>query len=289
MALRARRTPGWLNAAAAGCALGAGVRHPPPDRGRRRVPRARHWHAPAALPGTASADHAIAAFAGGFVLAGIPTLVANALITGSAFSFPYSLAHGSMFGAANIPFGLRNLDALLASSGAALTGWGWECVPRPLDPRPRVRPGSRRLHHQKFAAYRLAAGGDHRYAFRWPTSGREVMGCTGSGPAITSRFFAPLFLLTARGFFVLAGRADGGQGGEKTIPVIAAFGLFFALSLPAGAILPTQAFAVSRLQRGRRIARRAVRRHLTGTGARRPCAGRVAGLGRGLADTGFRS
>ncbi len=30
-----------------------------------------------------------------------------------------------MYFAANIPFGIRNLDALLASFGAGIYGWGW--------------------------------------------------------------------------------------------------------------------------------------------------------------------
>ena len=49
-----------------------------------------------------------------------------------------------------------------------------------------------------------------------------------------------MFLLTARGFFVLAGLGKGKQLGEKPAPVVFAFALFFALSLPAGAILPSR-------------------------------------------------
>jgi hypothetical protein len=40
-------------------------------------------------------------------------------------SLPYSLAKGSMYSIENWPFGLRNMDVLLASSQPALFGWGW--------------------------------------------------------------------------------------------------------------------------------------------------------------------
>ena len=61
----------------------------------------------------------------GGAAAALPTLAANHLITGNALTFPYTLAKGSMYFAANLPFGIRNLDVLLYSSGTLLHGWGW--------------------------------------------------------------------------------------------------------------------------------------------------------------------
>jgi hypothetical protein len=61
----------------------------------------------------------------GMVVAALPTLALNQIITGNAFSFPYSLAEGPMYLAANLPFGIRNLDVLLYSTGSFLHGWGW--------------------------------------------------------------------------------------------------------------------------------------------------------------------
>ncbi len=57
--------------------------------------------------------------------ASVPTLVHNAVVTGSCWSLPYSFAQGSMYGADNVPFGIRNLDAILRAASAGLTGWGW--------------------------------------------------------------------------------------------------------------------------------------------------------------------
>ena len=240
MALRARRSRGWLNAATAGLALGAAFGLRPLTAVAVALPMLA-----LAFTGTRpSGNHlrlsgTIAPFAGGFALAAFPTLVANRLITGSAFSFPYSLAHGSMFGAANIPFGLRNLDALLTSSGAALTGWGWEWFHGPWVIALAFAPAvvalitkRTRLSDWLLAAMVLCAAVAY--------VGTRGHGMHGFGPRYHFEVFAPFFLLTARGFFVFAGRGDRGQGSEKKVPVIAAFGLFFALSLPAGAILPNR-------------------------------------------------
>jgi hypothetical protein len=67
----------------------------------------------------------IAGTAVGVVIGLVPTLIANRAITGSFLSLPYSLARGSMYAIENWPFGLRNMDVLLASSQPALFGWGW--------------------------------------------------------------------------------------------------------------------------------------------------------------------
>ena len=59
------------------------------------------------------------------LLASIPTLAHNTAVTGSPLSLPYSLTSGTMYDLAHVPFGIRNLDAILVSTSSSLTGWGW--------------------------------------------------------------------------------------------------------------------------------------------------------------------
>ncbi len=61
----------------------------------------------------------------GGVVGTLPLLWTNLVVTGNALHLPYTLAKGTMYGFANLPFGLRNLDAILASTVPALFGWGW--------------------------------------------------------------------------------------------------------------------------------------------------------------------
>ncbi len=127
LALRARRHGRWTTATAAGLALGMAFGVRPLTAVAVAVPLLLlALPGPQASGGRDRTRNAVAGFVGGFILAALPALGANELITGNPFSFPYTLTHGSMFGAANIPFGLRNLDALIVSSGAANLGWGWD-------------------------------------------------------------------------------------------------------------------------------------------------------------------
>jgi hypothetical protein len=74
-------------------------------------------------------SHAIAFVAGG-VVGAAPTMIGNAIVTGSPFSFPYSFVYGDFYSLSNIPDGLRNLDLLLVHAAPALFGWGWPlCSP----------------------------------------------------------------------------------------------------------------------------------------------------------------
>jgi hypothetical protein len=238
MALRARRSSSWFTTFGAGIALGAAFGVRPLTAvavvapvlilaaSRSRTPRVE-----------VRTPIAIAAFFGGFACAATPTLFANSLITGSAFSFPYSLAHGSMFGAANIPFGLRNLDVLLASSGTAALGWGWSFFHGPWIAALVFAPAlvtllTRRAH---LSDWLLAAT---IFCVVVAYVGTRGHGLHGFGPRYHFAAFAPFFLLTARGFFVLAGLGDTAPNGERRLPVIVSFGLFFALCMPAGTILP---------------------------------------------------
>ena len=240
MALRAQRERQGLYAVGAGIALGLtfGVRP------LTAVAVALPLLAMAIRHRQDSSDHPrsriiIAAFVGGFALAATPALVTNALITGSAFSFPYSLAHGSMYGAANIPFGLRNLDALIASSGAACFGWGWNVLHGPwilaLTFAPALIPLLAK--RARTSDWLLAATVASVLAAYMGTRGH---GLHGFGPRYYFEVLAPLFLLTARGFFVLAGLSERTPRVERRGPVVAAFALFFALCLPAAAILPSR-------------------------------------------------
>jgi hypothetical protein len=238
MALRAQRERHGLYAAGAGIALGLtfGVR--PLTAVAVALPllamAIRHRQDSGDYPRSRTI---IAAFVGGFTLAATPALVTNTLITGSAFSFPYSLAHGSMYGAANIPFGLRNLDALLASSGAAIFGWGWSLLHGPwilaLTFAPALIPLlAKRARNSDWLLAAIVASVLAAYV------GTRGHGLHGFGPRYYFEVLAPFFLLTARGFFVLAGLGERTPRVERMGPVVAAFGFFFALCLPAAAILP---------------------------------------------------
>lgn len=233
MALRARRPRGWTSAAAAGIALGLAFGVRPLSAAAVLVPVVvlAAFRSGRRLPMT------VAAFAGGFGAAATPTLIANALITGSALSFPYSLAHGSMFGLSNIPFGLRNLDVLLASSGAAATGWGWSLFHGPWITALVFAPAlvslfTKRARASDWLLAATALGVVVAYV------GTRGHGLHGFGPRYHFEAFAPFFLLTARGFFVLAGLGEDSVGQERRLPVVLSLSLFFALCMPAGAILP---------------------------------------------------
>ncbi len=240
MALRAGRGRHWLEAAGAGIALGLAFGIRPLTAVAVAVPmlamvvRKRYDSGVRTRRRTTAA-----AFVGGFALAAAPTLVANALITGSAFSFPYSLAHGSMYGAANIPFGLRNLDALLASSGAAIFGWGWSLLHGPWVLALTFAPALVPLFAKRARTsdWLLAATVASVLAAYVGTRGH---GLHGFGPRYYFEVLAPFFLLTARGFFVLAGLGERAPRFERMGPVVAAFGLFFVLSMPAAAVLPVR-------------------------------------------------
>jgi len=238
MALRAQRGRTAFDASCAGVALGLAFGVRPLTAVAVAVPLLVMAIRPRQSPNTpARVPITVAAFAAGFAVAAMPTLVANLLITGDALSFPYSLAHGSMYGAANIPFGLRNLDALVASSGAAVFGWGWSLLHGPwilaLTFAPALVPLiAKRARTSDWLLAATVASVLVAYI------GTRGNGLHGFGPRYYFEVLAPFFLLTARGFFVLAGLGERTPRVERMGPVVAAFGLFSALCLPAGAILP---------------------------------------------------
>lgn len=240
LALRARRSTGWLDGAGAGFALGLAFGVRPLTAAAVALPifaiatlRPSLSDNPNRLRSTA------AGFAGAFALAAVPTLAANALITGDAFSFPYSLAGGSMFGAENLPFGLRNLDTLLASIGAGSTGWGWSLFHGRWILALSLAPAlvallTRRARTVDWLVAATIASVLVAYM------GTRGHGLHGFGPRYHFEVLAPFFLLSARGFFVLAGLDSKTPQTERWVPVVVAFTLFFALCLPAGAVLPSR-------------------------------------------------
>ena len=184
-----------------------------------------------------SAQARMLGFTVGGCLGAAPALVANHLITGSALAFPYSLAGRSMYLTENIPFGLQNLDVLLASTGASLFGWGWEIVHGPIVGAAALSlalvpflMGRRRSYDFLLGAMVICILVLHL--------GTRGHGLHGFGPRYYFEIFACLFLLTARGFQELGRMGGSGQLVERRIPVAAAGLLFFALCMPAGAILP---------------------------------------------------
>ncbi len=169
--------------------------------------------------------------------AAVPTLVTNALITGDPFSFPYSLASGPMYFAANLPFGLRNLDTLLYSTANSIHGWGWPSFHGPFWVAlglafafipfllRRARAGDLLLAAM-VAAVMLAHLGSRGH------------GLHGFGPRYHFEVVAPLLLLNARGFAELARLGTGGRALERRLHIAVVSTLFAILCLSAAAALP---------------------------------------------------
>lgn len=166
------------------------------------------------------------------LLAGIPTLMHNAVVTGSGLSLPYSLTRGAMYGLANIPFGIRNLDAILVSASSSLTGWGWPLVtgglalalPLAFVFLPFLLRRTRREDWLLLALLAIVALG------HLPT---RANGLHGYGARYVFDVAACLFLLGARGFRELARWAQPSRTAVTTVIAI-----FLALNLIALAALP---------------------------------------------------
>jgi len=238
LVLVARKRSSAVAAAAAGAAMGAlfGIRP------LTAVAAAAPLAAVLALDALGQRDRPgaarrLLAVAAGALATATPTLISNHLITGDALAFPYALARRSMYLLENIPFGLRNLDALLASTCSAMFGWGWgfahgplllalalafACVPFLLK---RARAGDWLL---------LAVTSSVILAHL----GTRGHGLHGFGPRYYFEVFACLYLLTARGFQELARMGFGVGFARKRLPVAAALTLFLILNLSTLAVLP---------------------------------------------------
>jgi 4-amino-4-deoxy-L-arabinose transferase-like glycosyltransferase len=164
--------------------------------------------------------------------ASLPTLAHNAAVTGNPLSLPYSLARSPMWDPANIPFGLRNLDAILVSIAPNLFAWGWPvltsgfvlalplafvCVPFLLR---RHRPEDLLL-----VAILVAVAVGHL-----PT---KANGLHGYGARYVFDVAACLFILTARGFRELGRAAAAVRWLARGVATVAA-----ALVLSVAAVLP---------------------------------------------------
>jgi len=238
LTLVARRRAGWPAATLAGAALGFAFGMRPLSAVAFAVPLGAVLFFD--MLGPRGGNGARSRFLGviaGSLAAATPALLANHLITGHALSFPYTLAGGPMYSPANIPFGIRNLDTLLVHTGTNVFGWGWSWVYGPLVIAiafafaclpfllRRARPIDLLL-----AAMIACVVVAH--------IGTRGHGLHGFGPRYYFEVFAPLFLLTARGFQQLARMGGDVDLSEKMIPVLAAAILFLGLNLPAAAILP---------------------------------------------------
>jgi hypothetical protein len=183
----------------------------------------------------------LAAITAGGVAGAVPTLWANLMITGNPLVFPYGLAEGSMYSAENIPFGLQNLDAILASVAPALHGWGWSFTRSPLVLLALPLAFAwvpflvRRATREDLLLAGLVAG------IAAVHLGTKAHGLHGFGPRYYFDAFAALYLLTARGFQELArvSRDPGGRGGAgAAVTTVAASLLLVTLCLPAALVLP---------------------------------------------------
>ena len=236
MLLLSRRLSGWWAGAVAGAALGCCLAVRPMTAVAVSVVLG-GWlvfEALSAEKPPRSTWVTLASATGAGLLASIPTLVHNAVVTGSFLSLPYSLTNGTMYGLDNIPFGIRNLDAILVSASSSLTGWGWPLVtgglalalPLAFVGLPFLLRRTRREDWLLLALLVIVALG------HLPT---RANGLHGYGARYVFDVAACLYLLGARGFRELARWAQPSRTAVTTVVA-----LFFALNLTALAALPTR-------------------------------------------------
>ena len=235
--LAARRLKAWPTATLSGIAIGLAFGIRPLSAAAAAVPIAVVIVQDVVARADRDSRHRLIAWFLGGVAAALPTFAANQLITGSAFRFPYSLADGPMYFAANLPFGIRNLDVLLYSAGNVLHGWGWSTFHGPfwvaLAFALVLVPFLLRRH--RAGDVLLAA---MVVSLAVALLGSRGHGLHGFGPRYLFEAFAPLFLLSARGFVELARLGSHGLEVERRLQ-IAASGLIFIVLCGAGvAALP---------------------------------------------------
>ncbi len=155
-----------------------------------------------ATVGRRRARELICVVAGGLSAVG-PALAANAFLTGSPWQFPYSLADGPMVSPDHLMFGIRNVDAILASLVPMLHGWGWPWLP---DPALLTLPLA-------FVAVPFLSGSatrEEKLLLALATSVvmvnivAQASGLHGFGPRYAFAACAPLWILTASGVTRLA-------------------------------------------------------------------------------------
>jgi 4-amino-4-deoxy-L-arabinose transferase-like glycosyltransferase len=237
MLLSSRRLESTLRAASAGIAVGLAFAIRPLSAAAVAAPFAVLLIADLARRRDRGARNRLIAWCMAGAAAAVPTLGANALITGSPLSFPYSLASGPMYFAANLPFGLRNLDTLLYSTANSIHGWGWPSFYGPFW----VAVGLafafvpflvRRARTADLLMAAMVA------AVMIAHLGSRGHGLHGFGPRYHFEVVAPLLLLSARGFAELARLGTRGRELERRLHITVVSTLFAALCLSAAAVLP---------------------------------------------------
>ena len=173
----------------------------------------------------------------------LPMLWTNLVLTGNALHLPYTLAKGSMYGLANLPYGIQHLDAILASTVPALFGWGWgsswvwlfHALPLAFAWVPFLL---RRAGRAELLLLAVCA------CLAFAHLGTKAHGLHGFGPRYYFDAFFALYLLTARGFQELARvvarppDTSRSQAAPSLITAAAAAALLAALCLPAALALP---------------------------------------------------
>jgi hypothetical protein len=235
--LIARRSNAWPLAALSGIALGLAFGIRPLSAVAAAIPLA------AVVVGNLFARRRlegrgfVAAFFLGGLTGALPTLAANQLITGNAFAFPYSLAKGPMYFAANLPFGIRNLETLLYSTGNGLHGWGWSAFHGPfwiaLALSFALLPFLLRRHRAGDLLLAAMIG-----SIAVAVVGSRGHGLHGFGPRYLFEAFGFLYILSARGFVELARQTVDGREVERRFHVGASALLFIVLCGSAVAALP---------------------------------------------------
>jgi hypothetical protein len=240
LVLVARRSTGWPAAALAGISVGFAFGIRPLSAVAFAVPIGAvvAFDLLGSREGSGAFSRLVS-FSAGSLVAAAPALFGNHFITGHAFSFPYSLAGSPMYLPANIPFGIRNLDALLVHTGTSLFGWGWPWIHGPVVvalafafmflPLMLQRLRDTDLLMAAMAGCILVAH-----------LGTRGHGLHGFGPRYYFEAFALFFLLTARGFSELARMGKGLNLTEKRPPALAAVALFLGLNIPAATVLPSR-------------------------------------------------
>jgi len=147
------------------------------------------------------------------------------------------LAKGSMYFAANLPFGIRNTDVLLYSAGNVLHGWGWPQFYGPfwvaLALAFALVPFLLRRSRPTDVLLAVMVG-----SVMVALLGSRGHGLHGFGPRYLFEVFAPLYLLTARGFVELARQKFNGHEVERRLLIAASTLLFVILCGTAAVALP---------------------------------------------------
>ena len=186
----------------------------------------------------------LAELTAGGLAGALPTLAANAAITGSPFRFGYALAEGRIYAFDNIGFGLANLDAILVHLGAQLLGWGWGlpgrevwlALPFALAALPFLLGRARAADRVLLLAFGAAA---------LLLLGARAHGLYCYGARYLYEATPCLLLLIARGILELVGPVDDGGGapsmvGRRSAVVVVAPALIAALAVLAAVSLPAR-------------------------------------------------